>query len=361
MFLKTGRASDAGKATEHLGRDLRKTWFQGGKLGEEPNLKEFGEALIRFGADLETLRTGDLLIGRGAVDSSADKLLKAAKDARANALRHAPPLADILDQVIAIAEPLAGQRTDLSGTSGRTAVAALADVYLRFRRFSETVATVREGWINFYAAEAALCPGDERFNADERFRAECLARAIDKNFRSIGNRRNDLLHAQYKSRKEVQDGPGMERAVREIVGKFKTSQPIESAGGHSEEKLSVRCFVNLTNHPSANWDEAQTKTALALAERIEDIAFPAVPPDADEKAIQTLAETCMAKISPETSHALVQGEFTLTVELVRRLRARGVTCLAATSTRDVEEDAVGRRVSAFKFVRFRTYLELRAE
>lgn len=115
------------------------------------------------------------------------------------------------------------------------------------------------------------------------------------------------------------------------------------------------CFVNLTNHPSANWDEAQTKAAFALAERIEDIAFPAVPPDADEKPIEALAETCIAQIPPETSHALVQGEFTLTVELVRRLQARGITCLAATSEREVEEDGDGRRVSTFRFVRFRAY------
>jgi hypothetical protein len=79
------------------------------------------------------------------------------------------------------------------------------------------------------------------------------------------------------------------------------------------------CFVNISNHPSVNWDEAQTKAALALAERIEDIAFPAVPPDADEKEIEAFAETCMVQVPPETSHALVQGEFTLTVELVRRL------------------------------------------
>ncbi|HEX2888194.1 hypothetical protein [Vineibacter terrae] len=78
-------------------------------------------------------------------------------------------------------------------------------------------------------------------------------------------------------------------------------------------------------------------SALALIERIEDIAFPAVPPDADERVIEALAEECVATIPPETSHALVQGEFTRTVELVRRLPARGITCLAATSSRNVEE------------------------
>ncbi|MBX6330150.1 MAG: hypothetical protein IRY89_16465 [Pseudolabrys sp.] len=64
-----------------------------------------------------------------------------------------------------------------------------------------------------------------------------------------------------------------------------------------------------------------------------------------------------AKVPPETSHALVQGEFTLTVELVRRLQSRGITCLAATSKRDVEEGSAGRRVATFTFVRFRAYPE----
>jgi hypothetical protein len=121
------------------------------------------------------------------------------------------------------------------------------------------------------------------------------------------------------------------------------------------------CFVNLTNHPSANWNEAQTKAALALAERIEDIAFPVVPAAADEKAIETFARECIARVPREATHALVQGELTLTVELVRRLQARGITCLAATSTRDVEEANDGRRLSAFRFVRFRPYLPFRGE
>lgn len=88
--------------------------------------------------------------------------------------------------------------------------------------------------------------------------------------------------------------------------------------------------------------------------------FPAVPPDADEKAIEIIAEECVAYFPRETSHALVLGEFTFTVELVRRLQARGITCLAATSTRNVEEDVEGQRVSAFTFVRFRPYPEPRS-
>jgi hypothetical protein len=158
-------------------------------------------------------------------------------------------------------------------------------------------------------------------------------------FREVTDRRNDLLHAQY--RPGAQRAADIATAVRNLVEKLRIAS----------EAPRGACFVNLSNHPGAKWDETQTKAALAFAERIEDIAFPAVPPDADEKDIEALAEECVAKIPPETSHALVQGEFTLTVELVRRLQAPGITCLAAASRRDVEEGSDGRRVSTFTFVR----------
>jgi len=355
MFLKTGRAEEAGKATEHLGRDLKKTWFQSGKQGEEPNLKELGEALTQFGANLETLRTGDLLLDRGSMNSSTSRLLSATQEAKKHVAKYAPPLADILDRVVAMVEPLVVGGNSLSGEGGRTAVAALAGLYLRLGRYSEAIATVREGWINLYASDAALSPGAANFSRTERCQAETTARQKDKHFRTIVHRRNDLLHAQYQPMSDVQDSKGIIRSVNEIVAKFADALPIQTGNVYGDGRSP--CFVNLSNHPSATWEEAQTKAALALAERIEDIAFPAVPPDADEKAIEALAEECVAKVPPETSHVLVQGEFTLTVELVRRLQSRGITCLAATSKRDVEEGSAGRRVATFTFVRFRAYPE----
>jgi CRISPR-associated protein Csx16 len=345
-FLRTGRAQEAGRTTVRLGRDLRKTWFQGGKQGEEPNLKELGEALIRFGADLETLRTGDLLIGRGSVRSSAARLLASARTAKEHVSRHAPPLADILDRVMAMAEPLSNAGEDLSGDEGRKAVTALADLYLRFGRHIEAAATVREGWVNLYAPRMALVPASGHFNKDERDRAERRACESDTTFREITDWRNDVLHAQYRA--TGQDSAGVIETVSTLVKKLKAAT--ETARG--------ACFVNLSNHTKEKWEEAQMQAARDLAERIEDVTFPAVPPNADEKAIMLLADDCLAKIPREATHALVQGEFTLTVELVRRLQARGITCLAATSTRNVEEESDGRKVSTFTFVRFRAYPEL---
>jgi CRISPR-associated protein Csx16 len=348
-FLRTGRAKDAGTATEHLGRDLKKAWFQAGKPGMEPTLRVLGESLVRFGADLETLRTGDLLIGNGGAKSSAVRLLETAQRAREHAAQHAPPLADILDRVVAMAEPLVGASGDLSGDQGRKAVTELAELYLRLGRYLEAAATVREGWVNFYSARAALCPGAATFDKPERDRAEQRAHTCDGTFREVTDRRNDFLHAQY--RPAAQDSAGVVATVQNLVEKLRNAT--ETGRG--------ACFVNLTNHSSAAWEQTQTNAALALAERIEDIPFPAVSPDIGETEVKALAEGLVGQMPRTATHALIQGEFTLTVELVRRLQARNIICLAATSTRDVEERADGRKVSTFRFVRFRAYPQSQAQ
>lgn len=159
-------------------------------------------------------------------------------------------------------------------------------------------------------------------------------------------RNSTFIHPQY--RPSAQNAEGLAETARGLVGKL----------GIASETPRGACFVNLSNHPTEKWDDAQRRAALNFAEFIVDVEFPAVPPDADEKAIGVLADNCLARIPRKATHALVQGEFTLTVELVRRLQARGVTCLAATSTRDVQKEAGGRKVSSFTFGRFRAYPEI---
>jgi CRISPR-associated protein Csx16 len=347
MFLKTGRAEEAGAATERLGRALAKAWAVGGKQGERPNLDRLGSALRAFGADLQTLRTGDLLIGRGTTKSSVASLMKEVQEAQEHVAKYAPPLADVLDRVVEMVAPIGGVGRDLSGPEGRKAIVELAGLYLRLGCYLEALATVREGWVNLYASKPALIPGSDAFDPNERDRAEKRVKNHDPTFRNeVAHPRNDFLHAQYRS--SAQKAADIADTVKRLVETLRIAS----------ETPRGACFVNLSNHPIDTWEDAQRKAALALAERIEDIAFPAVPPDADEKAIAALAEECAAKVPPETSHALVQGEFTLTVELVRRLQARGITCLAATSKRNVKEDGDGRRTSSFAFVRFRTYPSL---
>ena len=131
LFLRTGRATEAACATERLGRELRRAWAVGGRSGERPRLAELGEALSEFGADLETLRTGDLLLGRDDETrrrASARELAEALEAARAEVDEHLPPLAQVLDKVEAMVRPLVGEFRDLQAAEGRRAVGALAEL-----------------------------------------------------------------------------------------------------------------------------------------------------------------------------------------------------------------------------------------
>jgi hypothetical protein len=317
-----------------------------------------GDALQRFGHDFETVRTGDLLIGRQRTKSSAARLVAAARRAEESVRQHALPLAHVLDRIVAIAEPLAVEQADLSGEPGRKAVAALAGTYLRFGRYLEAVATVREGWVNFYASRAALSPGAPDFDKQARDRAEECANSDQQYHDEIAGPRNDLLHAQY--RRGAQNGRRIISKVGELVRKFTNAdRPLPEQLSYRSGNLDRGVLINLTNHPKSAWEEAQQAAASALAECVQDLKFPAVPPDADEARVGEIAQACVAQIPAGATHALVQGEFTLTAELVRRLQARGIVCLAATSAREVDEAEAGRRTTVFKFARFRRYPQLR--
>jgi hypothetical protein len=119
-------------------------------------------------------------------------------------------------------------------------------------------------------------------------------------------------------------------------------------------------FLNLSNHPAANWPPAQRAEAEALGGQIVDEPFPAVPPDADPEDVAALGDYTLQRILARAPvAAMVQGEFTLTVYLVQALEFRGILCYAATTRRIVENavvtaGAVEKR-SRFEFVRFRRY------
>lgn len=120
-----------------------------------------------------------------------------------------------------------------------------------------------------------------------------------------------------------------------------------------------KTFINLSNHPSENWDEEQ-KNAAGQYGRIVDIPFPGVAARADEKEIELLAAQYLDHIMLYRCAAvMVQGEFTFTYHLVKLLEKAGITALAACSERNVEnivnrDGSVSKKVD-FRFVRFRKY------
>ena len=120
-------------------------------------------------------------------------------------------------------------------------------------------------------------------------------------------------------------------------------------------------FVNFSNHPSQNWGAEQRKAALIYGE-IRDVMFPAVPAMAAMEEVTGMAEECAKKILQlKPDCVMCQGEFTLTVAVLRRLQTAGIRCVCACSERKAEETpAEGgsvRKTAVFEFRQFREYEE----
>ncbi|GHU34163.1 hypothetical protein FACS1894105_00450 [Clostridia bacterium] len=118
-------------------------------------------------------------------------------------------------------------------------------------------------------------------------------------------------------------------------------------------------FVNFTNHPSAKWSGSQLNAAVQYAE-IRDVPFPAVPPQASEAYVASLAEEYTKTIlSLKPKAVLCQGEFSLCFAVTAALITNGVDVLCACSERKVTEitlpsGATEKRIE-FEFAGFRKY------
>ena len=120
-------------------------------------------------------------------------------------------------------------------------------------------------------------------------------------------------------------------------------------------KRKAGLFINFSNHPSDTWTTPQTSAALAYADQIIDIPFPAVDPTMDERGIYDLADKMTSEIMTMNPAAvLCQGEFGLCFSVVRRLQKAGVQVLYACSERKVRVEGSTKTVQ-FDFVKFRRY------
>lgn len=118
-------------------------------------------------------------------------------------------------------------------------------------------------------------------------------------------------------------------------------------------------LINLTNHPSSRWSDKQ-KAAAEVYGEIVDMPFPVIDEAGDEKYIATLADEYWNKIVnlSDTQSVVVHlmGEQTFSYALIKRLRERGITCVASTTKRIVKEEVPGKKSEViFQFERFRAY------
>ena len=117
-------------------------------------------------------------------------------------------------------------------------------------------------------------------------------------------------------------------------------------------------FINVSNHPSADWSEKQISEAEKYGE-ITDLPFPMIDPLFNDDEINELVDKYYQEIIKYKDPAvMVMGEFVFSYRLITKLKGSGITVLASCSRRVAQETTQGDQVmrqSVFKFVKFREY------
>ena len=114
-------------------------------------------------------------------------------------------------------------------------------------------------------------------------------------------------------------------------------------------------LINLSNHPSKEWNEFQRKTALDAYKSIFDMDFPNILPEISEIQITQLAQNFVKqilKLKPLAVH--IMGEMNFTHKCVTILKAYDINCIASTTVRNSTENE-NIKTSHFEFVQFREY------
>lgn len=115
-------------------------------------------------------------------------------------------------------------------------------------------------------------------------------------------------------------------------------------------------LLNLSNHPSIHWPEAQKLAAEEAFGSVTDLPHPEIDPAADADQVLRLAEdyeSKIRKIDPQAVHLM--GEHSFCHALIPRLQNLGYPVYCSTTRRSVVHlsDTEVRRT--FDFVRFRLY------
>ena len=193
LFLKTGLV---GRLPQRFAAAA-----QGGSGSEvDQRLRDLIDRIVEFSRDLQTIRTGALLLGTPERPSSAKRLRDAIEAVREDLPNHMPALADVLGRIEKeMVDALVFDRDHLSGQEGKRVLADLADLYVRLDRYIEAATTLREGLISIFSPPEAARPGLEGY--DERAREEWKGKVIELNqqiYERFAQVRNDLDHAGYR-------------------------------------------------------------------------------------------------------------------------------------------------------------------
>lgn len=198
---------------------------------------------------------------------------------------------------------------------------------------------------------------EKRAEVVRQYRDGSAVRELHPLYTEIGQLRNDFNHAGFRRNavngRDIPDR--IEKLIRRTEEVLRGKQAIEPLPTQSP---AAPLLINLSNHPSAGWGARQREAAEMYGE-IEDMDFPAIPPEVGEREITDLAEEYVARIKEraETRDVTVHimGEMTFCYAVITKLRPLGIPCLASTTRREVTETADGVKEVRFDFETFRRY------
>ena len=102
------------------------------------------------------------------------------------------------------------------------------------------------------------------------------------------------------------------------------------------------------------WSEKQLAESMRYGD-IVDLPFPVVDPKLSKNEVHELAEEYLARINElDPAIVLVQGEMTLTFQLVQMLKDKGIKVVAACTERQTEDYSDG-KITVFEFAGYREY------
>ena len=181
-----------------------------------------------------------------------------------------------------------------------------------------------------------------------RIMEDPLAQVLSEDFRRLSLVRNDINHGGYTNNTKALK---FEQVLKETFEAFETAlEPFIPKG-------SIKTgLLNLSNHPSERWSEAQKSTAIEQYEAITDLPFPNIDPGLSNSELDELVNEYFDKVMATQPTAVhLMGEMTFTHALVQKLKAAGIPCVASTSQRLSEELPDGTKQVRFQFVQFRAY------
>lgn len=203
---------------------------------------------------------------------------------------------------------------------------------------------------------------EEKWNGDHEIIKKILSdnwvdnQKFRDTFIDTGDIRNDFNHAGFRSKRKPLDANKMRKNIGERISAFS-----EMLLTHKEEPTSPEnhpIFINLSNHPIAEWTEEQKAEAKKYGELV-DVPFPSIPENATSDEVEVIASEEVKKLLQEYENAdltvHVMGEQVATYHIVRLLKEKGVRCVASATCRNAKDLGDGKKLSQFVFAGFRAY------